>query len=91
MEKRVNEILKQFEGINLDEISKVKFMKRTDSKFIFNVNKLPQILRLLPHNYKVLEITGKRIQDYTTSYFDTKELKSYFDHHQNRPAALSLE
>ncbi|MFK5950299.1 MAG: polyphosphate polymerase domain-containing protein [Methylococcales bacterium] len=62
-------------------------MNRLDSKFALNSSKLPEILELIKDSFFILEINGKRIQTYNTSYFDTDNYYMYTRHHcgaQNR-------
>jgi hypothetical protein len=47
-------VVKQFNHVNLDDASRVELMNRTDVKYIFNVNKLPDILKKALKNYKIL-------------------------------------
>lgn len=81
---KITNILKDFSPISLTEMDRVKLLNRTDTKFIFNVNLLPQILNEVKDKYAVLEINNKRYSDYQTLYFDNDELKSYIDHHNGK-------
>lgn len=60
----------------------VKLMNRTDTKFIFNIQQLPNILFKARDIYNILEIENSRLLDYRTLYFDTEDLKMY-NLHQN--------
>ena len=63
----------------------VKLMNRTDTKFVFNKNLLPEILEQCQDHYRVLEINGERIPHYKTLYFDTEHFSLFRDHHNGRP------
>lgn len=76
--------LKQFKKITLDEMNSVALLKRKDTKFIINISYLPEILEALKNSYKVLEIDGKRIMNYSSLYLDTPDFKFYNDHHNGR-------
>ncbi|PQJ75728.1 polyphosphate polymerase domain-containing protein [Polaribacter gangjinensis] len=76
--------LKQFKKITLDEMNSVALLKRKDTKFIINISYLPEILEALKNSYKVLEIDGKRIMNYSSLYLDTPDFKFYHDHHNGR-------
>jgi len=77
-------IISDFTPISLDEMDDVKLMSRTDTKFAFQVNKLPLLLKKLIPFYRVLSIDGKLIHDYKSLYYDTDDRKFYIDHHNQR-------
>lgn len=84
MNKILFNTLNKFNPISLDEMNNVALMKRTDTKFIINVSSLPVVLEKLLESYKVLEIKGQRMMNYSSLYLDTDEFKFYFDHHNGR-------
>ena len=73
-------ILKGFSPIGLDEINSVKFMSRIDTKYLFSVSRLPELLLNASSLYQVLEIDHQREFAYKTIYFDTPELLFYNQH-----------
>ena len=75
-------ILADLESLNLEEIQKASLLKRKDRKYIFSTHLLPDILKLVSRDYRVLEINGKRSQFYRTYYYDTPELEMYHKHHR---------
>jgi hypothetical protein len=77
------EILPEFQSTSLDQMDKVKLMNRTDTKFIFNVEKLSKILESALDKYYILEISNNRLLDYRTQYFDTDDFNMYIVH-QNK-------
>ena len=77
-------ILSNFTPISLNEMSEVKLMSRTDTKFTFSSKKLFPFLKQLNEFYSILEIDGLRIHNYKSRYFDTDERKFYLDHHNKR-------
>ena len=77
-------IISDFAPISLDEMDGVKLMSRTDTKFAFQANKLPSLLKRLTPFYRVLVIDGKSIHDYKSLYYDTDQRKFYIDHHNQR-------
>ncbi len=77
-------LLSHFEPISLKEADTVKLMNRVDSKFVFSVKLLPEILEQLQWGYRVLEIEGIRLQRYQTLYFDTSEYQMYIHHHNGK-------
>lgn len=82
--KTLEEPLRDFHFINLKELNKAKLMNRLDNKFLLNLNQLESLLPELKEHYDVLEINGSPIQNYTSYYYDTKDLDMYMDHHNRR-------
>lgn len=78
------DVLKEFYPITLKEMDKVKLMDRHDTKFIFKPELLPNILYDIKNYYNVLEVENKRIQNYSSLYFDTDNFKFYLDHHNGK-------
>ena len=76
--------ISDFSPITLKEMDGVKLMSRTDTKFAFRINQLEPLLNRMQAFYKVLEVNKKRVQDYNSLYFDTKDRKFYIDHHNSR-------
>jgi hypothetical protein len=70
----------QFEPVGLNEMDSVQLMNRIDTKFIFPVNKLSDIIKMADNNYRILEINNQRSFQYNTTYLDTAT-RSFF-HHQ---------
>ena len=80
----ISKIVASFSPISLAEMDEVKLMNRTDTKFAFEVSKLPKLLENMLPFYRVLSIDGTLIHDYKSLYFDTNERKFYLDHHNDR-------
>lgn len=83
----MDEHLKPFETITLEEMKSVKLMNRTDTKFVTNTSKLYQLLKMAQQDYYVQVIDGERNLDYDTTYFDTTAFDMYNMHqsgHLNR-------
>ena len=78
----MDELLKPFEPITLEEMKSVKLMNRTDTKFVTNTSKLRQLLKMAQQDYYVQVIDGERNLDYDTTYFDTTAFDMY-NMHQN--------
>ena len=84
LDKRVYEVLEEFEHHNLQEISKLKLMNRIDTKFIIPMTLFESILRSLKADYSVLKIDGTSLFLYKNTYYDTKDYKSYKMHHNGK-------
>ena len=83
----MTELIKTFEPITLAEMSGVKLMNRTDTKFVTNQEKLCQLLEMAQTDYYAQEIDGERDLEYDTTYFDTTRFDMYAEHqhgHANR-------
>ena len=76
-----------FAPITLAEMSSVKLMNRTDTKFVTTLPKLIQLLKMAQDDYYAQEIDGERNMLYDTTYFDTNDYAMYRQHqcgHTNR-------
>ena len=66
--------------IGLDELDELQ--DRVDAKYVLPISALPALLDRLDH--RVLEIDGRRVFGYRSTYFDTPELRLFRDHVQQR-------
>ena len=83
----MEEILQQFAPITLDEMSGIRLMNRTDTKFVTTLPMLMRLLEMAKDDYFVQEIDGAHIAGYYTVYFDTPDCAMYTAHetgHTNR-------
>jgi hypothetical protein len=62
----------------------VKLMDRMDSKYMFTMQTLPQILNGCKEHYRVVEINGQRYSSYETLYYDTEDYRLYNQHHSGK-------
>jgi hypothetical protein len=76
----IEEILKGFEPVELDALGDLRYMNRIDTKYLFSVSKLPELLLSIRAEYKALEIEKIRKFSYKTVYFDTPDLHFYNQH-----------
>jgi SPX domain protein involved in polyphosphate accumulation len=81
---KIKDVLKLYDPISLDEMSDYKLLNRIDTKYICNVELLPIILEASLKEFKIQEINKERLFKYESLYFDTPNLKTYFDHHQGK-------
>ena len=70
--------------ITLEEMSGIKLMNRTDTKFVATLEQLHSFLLAVRGKYYIQEIDGKRIASYHTTYFDTTDYQMYSIHHAGR-------
>lgn len=76
--------LDTFEPIDLLELDRVTLLSRMDTKYAFDIARLPEVIATLHPEYRVLEVNGVRGTLYRTLYYDTADRKHYFDHHNGR-------
>ncbi|MBQ4833561.1 polyphosphate polymerase domain-containing protein [Pseudoalteromonas sp. MMG010] len=80
----VNTLLMPFEGYGLNDLNNANLMNRVDSKFMLPLSFLPELLKHLEGQYRVLDIKGKRFFSYYNQYFDTPDLNLYRAHHNGK-------
>ncbi len=80
----INNILKHFDPISLKEMDSVKLMDRMDSKYMFTIQSLPEILQICKDHYRIVEISGLRYSSYETLYYDTENYRLYNQHHAGK-------
>ncbi|MCD6017325.1 MAG: hypothetical protein K0S53_446 [Bacteroidetes bacterium] len=78
------QILDQFEPIDLNEMDSVKLMNRTDTKFLFTMKQFEAVMNEVKDQYRVLEVNGKRLNQYKTLYYDTEKLHLYAQHQKGK-------
>ena len=76
----IDDIITKFRPISLEQMSGIKLMNRTDTKFVTSVPLLCQLLELAHSQYFVQDIDGVRISPYYTAYFDTADYAMYTMH-----------
>jgi hypothetical protein len=76
----LTKILDKFNPIGLEEMNSVKLMTRTDSKYIFSVNKLPGLLDVALNHYHILQVDHQRDFLYSTTYLDSPDFMFFYQH-----------
>lgn len=80
----LNKGLKKFKSISLSELNaKASFLKRIDRKYLLTYNQFLEILGELKNDFKVLEISGKKVFTYDNVYMDTSDYM-FYKQHQNK-------
>ena len=82
--KRLRALVDQLQPITLEEMSGIKLMNRTDTKFVTNKHKLARLLEMAQGQYYAQLTNDSRIAEYITTYWDTDDLNYYFEHHNGR-------
>ena len=83
-EQDLNTSLEHFQSHQLADLDKANLMDRVDVKFMLPRDFLPSLLGQLQSYYSVLEINNQRISRYYNQYFDTNNLRFYYDHHNGK-------
>lgn len=73
-----------FKPIRLDEMTQVKLMNRTDTKYWFHFDQLQELLQLIKDDYFILKINGEAKLPYATTYYDTNANGMYGAHHNGK-------
>lgn len=81
---QLSERIAGFEPISLSEMDGVKLQDRADTKFIFAMGILAEVLLEMQADYRLLEVEATRGTEYRSLYFDTPDLRHYQDHHNRR-------
>lgn len=72
------------EIITLEEMSGVKLMNRIDSKFLTTLPVLDCLLAGAVGDFFVQESNATRNSPYYTCYFDTEDVRMYYDHQRGK-------
>ena len=84
IDQSITKLVSQLEPITLEQMSGIKLMNRTDTKFVTNKHKLVHLLELAQGHYFAQFTSGSFIAEYMTTYWDTDEHLFYFEHHNGR-------
>lgn len=88
--QQISELTASFTSVSLNEMDRVRFMDRIDTKYLFAVNLLPVLLKRLNGDYFILQTSGIRIPSYKTLYFDTPDYLFFNQHVRNIPIRSKL-
>ena len=79
------DIIEDFSTIELSQMDTIRLMNRIDTKYLTDVITMKKVLvRALDCGYLAFELSGRRIQEYRSMYYDTPSLQMYLDHHNRR-------
>ena len=80
MSDKISLYLNCFKTISLDEIEGTKLMNRIDVKYVISLEEAEKLFRDLSEEYYVLEIESRKMGQYHTVYYDTRDLKMLYSH-----------
>ena len=88
--QRFTSILERFTPVGLERLELVRLLDRVDTKFAFNIDKLPSLLEKLVDEYYILEVNNQRYSEYNSLYFDTPDFDLYHDHLTGRLSRFKI-
>ncbi len=80
----INQLLDNLEPITLEQMSNIRLMNRTDTKFVTDKEHLVKLLEMAQGKYYVQFNDGSRVANYMTTYWDTDAHTFYLEHHNGR-------
>lgn len=81
----VHELLGEFDGISLAALDeRAALLRRIDNKYAVPDAAFAELTGRLRADHQVLEIDGRREFAYTTTYFDTPDLRCFTEHVEDR-------
>ncbi len=81
---QIANLLETMEPITLEQMSEIRLMNRTDTKFVTSKHKLMQLLQLAQGKYYAQQIGDSKVANYMTTYWDTDNHHFYLEHHNRR-------
>lgn len=84
MNSKLTNCIELLPPISLKDMSGIKLMNRTDTKFVATKEQLLDFLHEVQGKYYIQEIDGKRVASYHTTYFDTSDFVMYTMHHNGK-------
>lgn len=90
MTKKLIKLLSSFEPISLKEMDRVKLMNRVETKFLFGVDQLMEILEELKDDYQVVKIDENMLPTYRSLYFDDSNFFFYNEHHREKSSRYKV-
>jgi hypothetical protein len=83
-------IVDSFKPVSLEEMDSVKLMDRYDTKYLLPVRRVPELLKMMAVDYRVLEVNSTRISGYNTTYLDTADYSFYTHHITGREGRMKI-
>jgi hypothetical protein len=81
----LQDLVSGFDVVSLATLDKrAALLRRVDHKYPVPRDAFKELARTLRDEYEVLEIDGRRTFHYSTTYFDTPELRCFVDHVEKR-------
>lgn len=84
IDARINELLQHLEPITLEQMSSIRLMNRTDTKFVTSKENLARLLEMAQGKYYAQFNNDSKIANYMTTYWDTDNHRFFLEHHNGR-------
>ena len=86
----LEQVIRSLEPITLEEMTGVKLMNRIDTKYLTTLPILEQLLHLSSKDFLIQENNGIRNAPYYTCYYDTPEIRMYYDHQRGKKSRRKI-
>jgi hypothetical protein len=83
-EHQLLHVLSRFQPIGIHDMGHATLQNRKESKFLLTSKQALDFISHLPETYRIFEVAGQRIQTYSTTYYDSPQLKLYLEHHNGK-------
>ncbi len=83
-DQRIHQLLSRLKPITLEQMSDIRLMNRTDTKFVTSKEKLAKLLEMAEGKYYAQTIGDSKVANYMTTYWDTTDHRFYMEHHNGR-------
>ena len=80
----LSSLLSRFQPIGISEMDHANLQNCKESKYLLTTEQALHLLSNLPETYRVFEVDGKKVQTYSTTYYDSPEFQLYLAHHNGR-------
>ena len=79
------ELVERFEPVSLEELDeRAALLRRVDNKYAVARERFVELLDRLREDHQALEIDGRRVFEYCSTYFDSPDLRCFTDHVEDR-------
>jgi VTC domain len=81
----LSKLIERLAGISLGELDqRAALLRRVDNKYVVPCQTLRALTERLRGDHDVLDIDGRRVFAYRTTYFETPDLRCFLDHIEGR-------
>ncbi len=80
----LNAALGRFRPITVAEMEHASLQDRQEAKYLLTAEQAWDLISHLPDSYQVFEVDGKRVQTYSTTYYDSPHFNLYLEHHNGK-------
>jgi hypothetical protein len=78
-------LVEHFEPVSLEELDeRAALLRRVDNKYAVPRERFVELLDRLRGDHQALEIDGRRVFEYCSTYFDSPDLRCFTDHVEDR-------